>query len=102
MRLQQAIQPAPSRDQSANSSAAPAALPDINAETYPFPVVQQLLDQAAYFNLFSRPDTRCPGVALGTFVTIRQIHLTSRYQKQFHSVTKTKRCKHPRHGLASQ
>jgi hypothetical protein len=32
-------------------------LPDINAETYPFEVVQRLLDQAAYFNLFSIPDT---------------------------------------------
>src|SRR5262245_10186098 len=28
---------------------------DINAETYPFDVVQRLLDQAAYFNLFSIP-----------------------------------------------
>src|SRR5437870_4805188 len=31
---------------------------DINAETYPFEVVQRLLDQAAYFNLFSIPDGR--------------------------------------------
>jgi len=31
----------------------PPALPDINAETYPFEMVQYLLDQAAYFNLYS-------------------------------------------------
>ncbi len=29
-------------------------VPDINAETYPFAVVQQLLDQAAFFNLYAR------------------------------------------------
>jgi hypothetical protein len=29
------------------------AVPDINAETYPFAVVQQLLDQAAFFTLYS-------------------------------------------------
>lgn len=28
-------------------------LPDMNAETYPFEIVQALLDQAAYFNLYS-------------------------------------------------
>ena len=32
------------------------ALPDMNAETYPFEVVQHLLDEAAYFPLFSIPD----------------------------------------------
>ena len=31
-------------------------LPDLNAETYPFEAVQHLLDQAAYFNMFSVPD----------------------------------------------
>src|SRR5688500_9460340 len=31
----------------------PPGLPDINAETYPFEMVQYLLDQAAYFNLYS-------------------------------------------------
>ena len=31
-----------------------SGLPDINAETYPFDVVQQLLNQAAFFNLYSR------------------------------------------------
>jgi hypothetical protein len=35
--------------------AAPS-LPDINAETYPFEMVQHLIDQAAYFNMFSIPD----------------------------------------------
>ncbi len=31
-------------------------LPDINAETYPFEMVQFLLDQAAYFNMTAVPD----------------------------------------------
>jgi hypothetical protein len=31
-----------------------SSAPDINAETYPFDVVQQLLNQAAFFNLYSR------------------------------------------------
>jgi hypothetical protein len=35
-------------------------LPDINAETYPFELVQQLLDRAAYFVLYSMPvETLC-------------------------------------------
>ena len=33
-----------------------ASLPDINTETYPFQVVQRLLDEAAYFNLYSVPE----------------------------------------------
>jgi hypothetical protein len=38
-------------------SGAPAAarLPDINAESYPFDLVQRLLDQAAYLNLYCLP-----------------------------------------------
>jgi hypothetical protein len=45
--------------------AAPAAAPpDINAETYPFERVQELLDQAAHFNLYSRPDARGNGAAI--------------------------------------
>lgn len=40
---------------SAGPSPGPGALPDINAETYPFDVVQRLLDKAAYFNLYSVP-----------------------------------------------
>ena len=39
-------------------SSPPASLPDINAETYPFEVVQHLLDQAAYFNMLSIPDPK--------------------------------------------
>ena len=45
--------------QPVNSGAASApapTLPDINAETYPFDVVQQMLDQAAYFNMYSVTD----------------------------------------------
>jgi hypothetical protein len=34
-----------------------ASLPDINAETYPFETVQRVVDQAAWFNLFSLPRT---------------------------------------------
>ena len=33
-----------------------ASLPNMNAETHPFEVVQHLLDEAAYFPLFSIPD----------------------------------------------
>jgi hypothetical protein len=42
----------------------PASLPDINAETYPFEVVQYLLDQAAYFNIFSTPDPERSNAAI--------------------------------------
>jgi hypothetical protein len=41
----------------AGTARAPS-LPNINAETYPFEMVQHLLDQAAYFNLYSEPDAR--------------------------------------------
>jgi hypothetical protein len=41
-----------------NQTASAPSLPDMNAETYPFEMVQYLLDQAAYFNLFSAPDER--------------------------------------------
>jgi hypothetical protein len=45
--------------------------PDLNAETYPFDVVQQLLNQAAYFNLYSRSagsePVALPGGALSGF-----------------------------------
>ena len=44
-------------------------IPDINAETYPFDFVQQLLDQAAFFNLYASgesghpiPCGRSPGI----------------------------------------
>jgi hypothetical protein len=48
--------------QSGGGTSAPSpALPDLNAETYPFEVVQRLLDEAAFFNLFSAPDQRRPG-----------------------------------------
>jgi len=32
-------------------------LPDLNAETYPFSVVQHLIDQAAYINAYAICDT---------------------------------------------
>lgn len=35
------------------ASATPPSLPDINTETFPFEIVQHLLDEAAYFNLYS-------------------------------------------------
>jgi len=50
--------PAMQRSSAASTAtaAAAASLPDINTETYPFEVVQGLLDQAAYFNFYSTPD----------------------------------------------
>lgn len=44
----------------AGVAAPPRALPDVNAETYPYDVVQHLLDQTANFNLFAVPS---PGAA---------------------------------------
>ena len=41
-----------------------STLPDINAETYPFEVVQSLLDQASHFLLYSEPDPQGPGAAI--------------------------------------
>ena len=55
-----------SSQQLSSSSAAPPgrALPDINAETYPFDTVMHLLDQAAYLTLFSIPAKGRPEVIL--------------------------------------
>lgn len=56
-------QPAPSKDSNATTAPPPSpSLPDLNAETYPFALVQKLLDQAAYFNLRSMPDPDCSPV----------------------------------------
>ena len=44
----------------------PAALPDINAETYPFDMVMHLLDQAAYFPMFSIPERGRPSSSIQT------------------------------------
>jgi hypothetical protein len=41
-------------------------LPDINAETYPFEVVQYLLDQAAHLNFLSVPKSAGSAAMLGT------------------------------------
>jgi len=51
------------QSESAGQSSSPS-LPDINTETYPFEIVQHMLDQAAYFNLFSRHDPRRRDVAI--------------------------------------
>jgi hypothetical protein len=56
--------PLADRYQGAQASFHAPALPDINAETYPFDTVQQLLDQAAFLNMFSVPD---PGRAQVVF-----------------------------------
>jgi hypothetical protein len=48
------------------SSLQTAALPDVNAETYPYDFVQQLLDQTADFSFFSIPD---PGHADAAILT---------------------------------
>lgn len=45
-------QPGPNQSPGATGSAA-TALPDLNAETYPFSVVQHLIDQAAYINAYA-------------------------------------------------
>ena len=45
-------QPGPNQSPGASGSAA-TALPDLNAETYPFSVVQHLIDQAAYINAYA-------------------------------------------------
>lgn len=52
--------------QGAVGSAGGTAPPDLNAETYPFELVQHLLDQAAYFNLFSVPDPPPSGPEIRT------------------------------------
>jgi hypothetical protein len=41
-----------------------SSLPDINVETYPFELVQHLLDQAAFFNLYSVAEPGRSGTAL--------------------------------------
>jgi formylglycine-generating enzyme required for sulfatase activity len=47
----------PSRAESiSNGGLPPQALSDVNTETYPFPVVQQALDQVAYFSIYAVPD----------------------------------------------
>jgi hypothetical protein len=45
-------QPGPTQASSASGAAA-TALPDLNAETYPFSVVHHLIDQAAYINAYA-------------------------------------------------
>lgn len=40
----------------AGAVSAPRSLPDVNAEIYPYDVVQHLLDQTANFNMFAVPD----------------------------------------------
>ncbi|MEK6279434.1 MAG: hypothetical protein AABN95_03695 [Acidobacteriota bacterium] len=52
---EQALEPAGNQSTGSASARAPA-LPDINTETYPFERVQYLLDEAAYFNLYSIPE----------------------------------------------
>jgi hypothetical protein len=64
MSREQVAQQSHSGSRVGGSPAPPAALPDINTETYPFEVVQHLLDQAAYFNMFSSPDPRCSNAAI--------------------------------------
>lgn len=46
------------------AAGAQAALPDINEETYPFEVVQRLIDRAAHFNMLSLPDRAGGGAAI--------------------------------------
>lgn len=53
----QTLQPAPAEQ---SRPAAAPALPDVNAETYPFDFVQYLLDQTANFSMFSVPERHHP------------------------------------------
>lgn len=46
------------------TTAQESTLPDINAETYPFEVVQSLLDQAAHFVFYSEPEPQASGRAI--------------------------------------
>ena len=66
-----------SLQQPPNAGPAPAAaLPDINAETYPFDTVVQLLDQAAFLTMFSIPARGNPDMvrsSTGAGVTGMQI-----------------------------
>jgi hypothetical protein len=57
---------APDGFESSETVAGAPSLPDINAETYPFETVQHLLDEAAYFNLFSVPDPQCSSALSGS------------------------------------
>ncbi len=56
--------------QSPAASGAVAALPDINAETHPFELVQRLLDQAAYLSVVSSPDNTDPAIRVGSRAAI--------------------------------
>lgn len=51
-------------DPQSQHEAASSSLPDINAETYPFETVQRLLDQAAYFNLYSLPEQKISNIEI--------------------------------------
>lgn len=55
-----------STGQGANPNASAPALPDVNAETYPFETVQRMLDQTANFSMFSVPERRHPDELLLT------------------------------------
>lgn len=50
--------------QAGGAQPGPGALPDINAQTYPFATVQRLLDEAAHFSLYSLPDEGTRPLAL--------------------------------------
>jgi hypothetical protein len=64
MRSEQVNRAAPDLDDSRVLQPSPS-LPDINAETYPFETVQQLLDRAAFLNLLSMPAPECSHIAVG-------------------------------------
>jgi hypothetical protein len=76
-----------------------AGLPDINNETYPFEVVQRLLDEAAYFNLYSVPDaSEChPLLDPASPATLRGFKLG----EKFHRVSSQLSLPSPAQGLAS-
>ena len=62
------------------TAAASPSLPDINAETYPFEVVQYLLDQAAHLSFFSHSNQSGAILAGNEIVGIRAVETLRRFE----------------------
>jgi hypothetical protein len=83
----------PQRATGAGPAAAAPSL-DINAETYPFELVQHLIDQAAVLNLYSIPAAREGGVAMyapgggDTVIGFRISESLRRFQIDLHEPSK--------------
>ena len=68
------------------ATAAPS-LPDINAETYPFEVVQYLLDQAAHLSFFSLGSQAGSAAILagGEVIGVRVVETLRRFSIAMHA-----------------